>query len=65
MAALGKLKYQPQSIVWVIDLKTYEPTYYMKDKQFIYDPRHYILGTFLKPSEERPADKSRYKISKR
>jgi hypothetical protein len=65
MSAVGKVKYSPQSIAWAIDLKTFEPTYYFKDREFAFDPRYFILGTFLRPAEDRNSDKSRYKISKR
>jgi hypothetical protein len=66
MGALARLKYHPQSVAWAIDLRTYEPVYYLRDREFAFDPRHYILGTFLRPTDDRPApDKSRYKISKR
>jgi hypothetical protein len=65
MGAVGKVKYSPQSIAWAIDLKTFEPTYYFKEREFVFDPRHFILGTFLRPAEDKNLDKSRYKIGKR
>jgi hypothetical protein len=70
VGVLGRLKYNPLSIAWAIDLKTYKATYYLKDEHFSLDPNHFIIGIFLRPQEEsererKTGDKSRYKISKR
>lgn len=52
MGALGRLKYSPQSIAWAIDLKTYKVTSFLKEEQFSLDPKHSIIGIFLRPQEE-------------
>lgn len=48
VATLGKLKYQQQAIAWAIDLKTYKTIYYSREEEFSFDPRHFIIGIFLK-----------------
>lgn len=65
VAALAKIKQQAQVIAWAIDLKTYKAAYYCREDEFSFDPRHFIIGIFLKEEPKIDKEKPKYKISKR